>query len=120
MLGRLRESIGEPDCTEEARAARPTPLDEVRAGLDVFERTLLDVTPAVIRELEDSLARYYPAERFEAGPSLRWGTWIGGDCDGTLASPPRSRARRSIGTALPRSVGRCAMSPSSDASLGLR
>ena len=82
MLGRLRESIGELDCTEEARAARPTPLDEVRAGLDVFERTLLDVTPAVIRELEDSLARYYPAERFEVGPFLRWGTWIGGDRDG--------------------------------------
>jgi phosphoenolpyruvate carboxylase len=81
-LGRLRESIGALDCTEEARAARPTPLDEVRAGLDVFERTLLDVTPAVIRELEDALARYYPGERFDVGAFLRWGTWIGGDRDG--------------------------------------
>ena len=81
-LGRLRESIGALDCTEEARAARPTPLDEVRAGLDVFERTLLDVTPAVIRELEDALVRYYPGERFDVGAFLRWGTWIGGDRDG--------------------------------------
>jgi phosphoenolpyruvate carboxylase len=81
-LGRLREAIGALDTTEEARAARPTPLDEVRAGLDVFERTLLDVTPAVIRELEDSLAKYYPGERFDVGAFLRWGTWIGGDRDG--------------------------------------
>lgn len=81
-LGRLREAISALDCTEEARAVRPSPLDEVRAGLDVFERTLLDVTPAVIRELESALARSYPGERFEVGPFLRWGTWIGGDRDG--------------------------------------
>jgi phosphoenolpyruvate carboxylase len=81
-LGQLRESISALDCTEEARAVRPTPLDEVRAGLEVFERTLLDVTPAVIRELEDALARFYPGEPFEVGPFLRWGTWIGGDRDG--------------------------------------
>ena len=81
-LGRLRESVSALDCTEEARALRPTPLDEVRAGLDVFERTLLDVTPAIIRELEMSLARSYPNETFEVGPFLRWGTWIGGDRDG--------------------------------------
>jgi len=81
-LSWLRESISALDCTEEARAVRPTPLDEVRAGLEVFERTLLDMTPAVIRELEDSLARFYPGEPFEVGPFLRWGTWIGGDRDG--------------------------------------
>jgi phosphoenolpyruvate carboxylase len=82
LLGRLRESISTLDCTEEARAMRPTPLDEVRAGLDVFERTLLDVTPAIVRELEDSLERFYPGETFNVGPFLRWGTWIGGDRDG--------------------------------------
>lgn len=81
-LVRLRESIGALDCTEEARGARPTPLDEVRAGLEVFERTLLDVTPALIHELEEALAVYYPGEPFEVGPFLRWGTWIGGDRDG--------------------------------------
>jgi len=81
-MGRLRESVSALDCTEEARAKRPTPLDEVRAGLDVFERTLLDVTPAIVRELEESLARSYPGESFEVGAFLRWGTWIGGDRDG--------------------------------------
>lgn len=82
VLGRIRESIGALDCTEEARGARPTPLDEVGAGLEVFQRTLLDVTPAVIRELEDSLARFYPGERFDVTAFLKWGTWIGGDRDG--------------------------------------
>lgn len=81
-LNRLRESVSALDCTDETRAARPTPLDEVRAGTDVFERTLLDVTPAVTRELESSLAHAYPGEPFEVGPFLRWGTWIGGDRDG--------------------------------------
>lgn len=81
-LARLRESVGALDCTEEARGARPTPLDEVRAGLEVFERTLLDVTPVLIRELEEALARSYPGEHFDVGPFLRWGTWIGGDRDG--------------------------------------
>jgi phosphoenolpyruvate carboxylase len=82
VLGRLRESVSALDCTEEARAIRPTPLDEVRAGSDFFERTLLDVTPLIIAELETSLARSYPGEVFEVGPYLRWGTWIGGDRDG--------------------------------------
>jgi phosphoenolpyruvate carboxylase len=82
VLGRLRESVSALDCTEEARAIRPTPLDEVRAGSDFFERTLLDVTPAIIAELETSLARSYPGEVFRVGPYLRWGTWIGGDRDG--------------------------------------
>ena len=82
VLGRLRESVSALDCTEEARAIRPTPLDEVRAGSDFFERTLLDVTPAIIAELETSLVRSYPGEVFQVGPYLRWGTWIGGDRDG--------------------------------------
>jgi phosphoenolpyruvate carboxylase len=107
ILARLRESIGELDCTEEARGARPTPLDEVRAGLDVFERTLLDVTPAVIRELEDSLAHYYPNERFDVGPFLRWGTWIGGDRDGhpgVTADVTRAALERYRTTAIRRAL----------------
>jgi phosphoenolpyruvate carboxylase len=107
VLGRLRSAIGALDCTEEARAARPTPLDEVRAGLDVFERTLLDVTPAVIRELEDSLARSYPGERFDVGPFLRWGTWIGGDRDGhpgVTADVTRAALERYRTTAIRRAL----------------
>jgi phosphoenolpyruvate carboxylase len=78
----LREAILALHATEDARATRPTPLDEVLSGVHVFERTLLEETPFLYRELEDALARHYPSERFEVGPFLRWGSWIGGDRDG--------------------------------------
>ncbi len=78
--------------TEESRATKPSPRDEIEAGLDVFRLTLLDATPLLYRELEDVLARSYPEEDFralgnESGrfgvPSfLVWGSWIGGDRDG--------------------------------------
>jgi phosphoenolpyruvate carboxylase len=82
VAGELAEAVLALYCTEEARRVRPTPGDEVRAGLQVFERTLLDVTPAIYRELEDALAAAYPGEPFSVGPFLRYGTWIGGDRDG--------------------------------------
>jgi phosphoenolpyruvate carboxylase len=79
--------------TEESRATKPSPRDEVEAGLDVFRRTLLDATPTVYRELESTLQRLFPSEDWlalggsDSGewviPSfLRWGSWIGGDRDG--------------------------------------
>ena len=78
----LREAVLALHATEDARATRPTPQDEVLSGIHVFERTLLEETPFLYRELEDALAREYPSERFEVGPFLRWGSWIGGDRDG--------------------------------------
>jgi phosphoenolpyruvate carboxylase len=103
----LRESIAALYCTEEARATRPTPLDEVRAGLHVFERTLLDVTPEVVRALEDSLARVWPRERFTVGSFLRWGTWIGGDRDGNpnvTADVTRAALERHRALAIDRAI----------------
>lgn len=79
---RLREVITALFATRGARTARPTPQDEVRAGLLVFERTLLDAVPAVYRELEDRLAAAWPGAAFRIPPFLRFGTWIGGDRDG--------------------------------------
>jgi phosphoenolpyruvate carboxylase len=67
--------------TEDSRSHRPSPLDEVETALDVFRRSLLEVTPRVYRTIEDRLvARFGGAWRL---PSfLRWGTWVGGDRDG--------------------------------------
>jgi phosphoenolpyruvate carboxylase len=67
--------------TEDSRAHRPTPLDEIETALDVFRRSLLEVTPRVYRTIEDRLtARLGGVWRL---PSfLRWGTWVGGDRDG--------------------------------------
>ncbi len=106
-LDRLRESVEALYCTDEARASRPTPADEVRAGLHVFERTLFDVTPAIVRELEDALAQSYPNERFDVGPFLKWGTWIGGDRDGNphvTADVTRAALERHRSLALARAL----------------
>jgi phosphoenolpyruvate carboxylase len=79
--------------TEESRATKPSPRDEIEAGLDVFTRTLLEATPLLYRELEKVLARVFPEEDWlglaPRDPSswiipsfLHWGSWIGGDRDG--------------------------------------
>jgi phosphoenolpyruvate carboxylase len=67
--------------TEDARARRPTPLDEVESSLDVFRRSLLDVTPRIYRTIEDRLAARFD-EPWRLPAFLRWGTWVGGDRDG--------------------------------------
>jgi len=67
--------------TEDARARRPTPLDEVENSLDVFRRSLLDVTPRIYRTIEDRLAARF-GEPWRLPAFLRWGTWVGGDRDG--------------------------------------
>jgi phosphoenolpyruvate carboxylase len=79
---RLREVVMGLAATRKSRSARPSALDEVRAGLIVFERTLLDAVPAVYRSLARGLAATWPGAGFRIPPFLRFGTWIGGDRDG--------------------------------------
>jgi phosphoenolpyruvate carboxylase len=67
--------------TEDARARRPTPLDEVENALEVFRRSLLDVTPRIYRTIEDRLAARL-GEPWRLPAFLRWGSWVGGDRDG--------------------------------------
>ncbi len=69
--------------TEESRTRKPTPADEIEATVEVFRRTLFDVTADVYADVEDALTATWP----EAGPwklpeFFRWGTWVGGDRDG--------------------------------------
>jgi len=68
--------------TDEVTRSRPTPIDEVRWGLVVFEQTLWDAVPAALRALDRALVEAtgtpLPAE---AAP-IRFGSWIGGDRDG--------------------------------------
>ncbi len=93
MLSQLTDEAVALFGTEESRATKPSPRDEIEAGLDVFKRTLLDATPELYRKVEDALARQFPDEDWLGlGPTdastwsipsfLRWGTWIGGDRDG--------------------------------------
>jgi phosphoenolpyruvate carboxylase len=67
--------------TEDSRSHKPTPLDEVEIALDVFRRSLLEVTPRVYRTLEDCLSKKFGSE-YRLPTFLRWGTWVGGDRDG--------------------------------------
>jgi phosphoenolpyruvate carboxylase len=68
--------------TDEVRRARVSPLDEVRAGLVIFEESLWDAVPRFLRGLEralrDSTGEPLP---LDATP-VTFGSWIGGDRDG--------------------------------------
>ena len=67
--------------TAQARLTKPSVTDEVKTGLYYFDSTIWDVVPKIYREMEESLAEYYPQavlpKRF-----LTFGSWIGGDRDG--------------------------------------
>jgi len=69
--------------TSPIRRDKPTPVDEVRNIMAVFDDTLFTSVPEVYRNIDDAL------QRRSAGlaepvvkPFVRVGTWVGGDRDG--------------------------------------
>src|SRR5688572_13527811 len=82
LVASLRREIEGAWGTSEVREQRPSPIDEVRSGLIVFEQSLWDAVPrfarAMDRALRASTGRGLP---IDAAP-LRFGSWIGGDRDG--------------------------------------
>ncbi|MCL4223068.1 MAG: phosphoenolpyruvate carboxylase [Myxococcales bacterium] len=68
--------------TEETRARKPTPHDELEAVIEVFRRTLFEVTADVYDDLDDALAATWPERTWRVPAFFRWGTWVGGDRDG--------------------------------------
>ncbi|MBV8758311.1 MAG: phosphoenolpyruvate carboxylase [Deltaproteobacteria bacterium] len=90
--------------TEDARVRRPTPLDEVETALEVFRRSLLEVTPRLYRTLEDRLELRLGGT-WRLPTFLRWGTWVGGDRDGNpnvTAAVTRAALQRQRQTVLTR------------------
>lgn len=79
---RLCDAVFAMHATESSRAERPTVVDEIDATVEVFRRTLLDVTPVLYRRLEEALAEFYPQAPWRVPSFLVWGTWVGGDRDG--------------------------------------
>ena len=80
--------------TDEVRQQRPTPLDEVRSGLIVFEQSLWHALPRYVRERRSRAARRTGrALPLDAAP-VRFGSWIGGDRDGNPNVTPRGHAAR--------------------------
>ena len=68
--------------TDEVRSSRPSPLDEVRGGLVVFEQSLWHALPRYLRGVDTALT----AATGEGLPinvaPIRFGSWMGGDRDG--------------------------------------
>lgn len=69
--------------TAQLRIRKPSPLDEVRTAMAVFDETLFQALPTVYRYLDDWLlgedaGRAAPV----IPPFVRLGSWIGGDRDG--------------------------------------
>jgi phosphoenolpyruvate carboxylase len=84
----LRREIASAWETDEVRHDRPTPLDEVRGGLVVFEQSLWHALPQFLQSVDEALTaatgRPLP---LDAAP-LRFGSWIGGDRDGNPSVTP--------------------------------
>ena len=74
--------------TEDVRLRRPTPMEEVRSGLFIFEQTLWDALPRYVRALDEALRRATGrGVPLDATPIV-FGSWIGGDRDGNPAVTP--------------------------------
>ncbi len=68
---RLEEEIEGLLLTDPVRIDPPTPLDEVRATMALFDRTIFSLLPALCR-----------GAGADGPPTIRWATWVGGDRDG--------------------------------------
>ena len=82
LLTSIRREIVTAWETSEVRERQPTPLDEVRSGLIVFEQSLWDALPRYVQSLDRALRGATGSGLpIDAAP-LRFGSWIGGDRDG--------------------------------------
>ncbi|NQX10677.1 phosphoenolpyruvate carboxylase [Microbacteriaceae bacterium VKM Ac-2855] len=69
--------------TAPLRESKPSPLDEVRTAMSVFDESLFSVLPRVYRRLDDAIQGAESGTRAPIAPAfVRLGTWIGGDRDG--------------------------------------
>ena len=78
----LRREIEAAWETDEVRHDRPTPLDEVRSGLIVFEQSLWHALPLYLRSVDRALRAVTGRELPLGVAPIRFGSWIGGDRDG--------------------------------------
>ena len=80
---RLLEEVAILWRTNQLRSRRPTPVDEVRRVLAVYDETIFRVLPEVLREMDRALGPETVGTRPPSVPPfLRWGSWVGGDRDG--------------------------------------
>ncbi len=68
--------------TAPLRGEKPSPTDEVRAVMAIFDDTLFTAVPQVYRRVDEALAPESGARPPLVRPFVRVGTWVGGDRDG--------------------------------------
>ncbi|GAB3602369.1 phosphoenolpyruvate carboxylase [Microbacterium aureliae] len=94
---RMLEEIDTLWRTAPLRAEKPTPTDEVRAVMGVFDETLYTAIPHVYRRIDDALQGPAAGSRAPVvRPFVRIGSWVGGDRDGNpfvTASVTRKAAK---------------------------
>ncbi|MBV9943274.1 MAG: phosphoenolpyruvate carboxylase [Solirubrobacterales bacterium] len=91
LEGELREVLTVWWQTDAVRRVRPLVVDEVRRILFFFEAVLFDAAPRLEAEVSRCFGRSWPP----AVPSLRFGSWAGGDMDGNPEVTPDS-VRRTV------------------------
>lgn len=79
---RLRREVSTIWHTDELHRSRPTPLDEVRGGLAVLEKSLWTAVPQFLRRLDGALVEYTGSGLAIDATPIVFGFWMGGDRDG--------------------------------------
>lgn len=80
---RMLEEIDTLWRTAPLRTDKPSPVDEVRSIMTVFDETLYTAVAHVYRRVDDALQGPGAANRAPVvRPFVRLGTWVGGDRDG--------------------------------------
>jgi phosphoenolpyruvate carboxylase len=82
ILDDLRREITAAWETDEVRHERPTPLDEVKGGLFIFEQSLWEALPKYLRAVDEALVKHTGRSLPIESTPVRFGSWIGGDRDG--------------------------------------
>ncbi|WP_019181841.1 phosphoenolpyruvate carboxylase [Microbacterium yannicii] len=94
---RMLEEVDTLWRTAPLRAEKPSPVDEVRAVMAVFDETLYTAVPHVYRRVDDALQGPGAGGRAPVvRPFVRVGSWVGGDRDGNpfvTASVTRKAAK---------------------------
>src|SRR3954468_12533697 len=93
VVGAIRREVMAAWGTEEVRPERPTVLDEVRAGLVVFEHSLWHAVPRYLREVDRALSAVTGRGLPDGVAPIRFGSWIGGDRDGNPNVTPEATRR---------------------------
>ncbi len=78
----LRREIATIWRTDEVMRTKPTPFEEARGGVLVFEQTLWDAMPRFLRHLDAALERFTGRGLPAGAAPVRFGSWMGGDRDG--------------------------------------